>query len=794
MELMTRVSHAIQSSRGIESILHDIIELVLEIMNAQACSIYLYEDGLLRLKATKGLSVTDITDIKITLGEGITGKTALQKKPLAIRDITDSATSDVITGHGFEKYKSILSVPMLEGDNLVGVMNVRTIDPYDYSQSEKQFLTFVATQLVGAIRLAQLYEDVLRSFREMATLHQIGQILNSTIDLDELVQIVAQTCVENLSARGCIIRLIDTETTTLTIKGAYGINDEELTRKYITLTEGISGKAVSMKGPVFLKELTGDVWEFREVVGKCKSVICIPLTVKGEVIGTLGIYDKITQNGDTTAFEDEDVSLVTMIGNQIAMAIENARLYEHAKSIYNEKDMKIREMSLLFEITNIMRSSLDIEEVLYIILTSVTMGEGLGFNRSALFLTDDHKKNLRGMMAVGPLHAEDAARHWNSIDVKGKTLADIVREYGQFNMTAGFQIDKIIKRARIPIHKSKGILARTILERSTFNVTNYTSPEDSEERVLGDVGFTTFVSVPLIAKDNVVGCIVVDNLVTHDTITEDMVRFLQLFANQAAAAIETSKAHKSLEQSNKRLVEAQDLLVRTRTLATLGEFSAGVAHELRNPLVSIGGFAKRLARLLDDDTQEAHYARIIAKEVETLESILNQILEFVGSTKTNSNEVDMVDLIEQVLMLFNEALETHGIRLETQYDQTVRSLKVDEVQMRQLFINLIKNAIEAMESTGGTLRITSTKVEDGHGGVGFEVADSGVGIPADDLAHIFDPFFTKKETGTGLGLPICSRIVEASHGGRVFIDSKEGHGTSVLIWLPQNVIPNHENV
>jgi len=795
MELTARVGQALQSSRDITAILRDIIELVIEIMSADACSIYLYEDRVLKLKASKGVELDAGEEGRtIKLGEGVTGLAGLQQMPIAVRDIEEEKALDVAPLDGFEGFRSMVSVPLLDGDKLVGVMDVFQREVYDYTETEKNFLAFISSQLVGAVRNTQLYEEVVRSFREIATLHQISQIASSVLDLDELLPTIARTCAEHLSARGCVLRLLDTGTGKLEIRGSYGVPDDLFMKSELIPGEGIAGKVLEKgvplirSGPAEAGQAVADAPE--DVLN---SVICVPLSVKKRVIGTLGVFDVATPFSDEPAFFDEDdVELVSMIGGQVAMAIENARLYDEAMRLTQDKDLRIKELSLLLEITNIMRSSLDLEELLYVILTSVTMGPGLGFNRAMLFMLDDKKRTLMGRMAVGPLNPEDASKHWNAIDPEGKTLSELVMEWGQFNMTAGFKIDRIIKNTAIPVEPGKGVLVKTVLKRTTYNVQDYVPPENSEESFLSEVGFTSFATVPLVTKNRVSGLIVVDNMVTRELITEEHVKFLQLFANQAAIAIEMGRMYKNLEMTNRRLIDARDLLVRTKTLATLGEFSAGVAHELRNPLVAIGGFAKRLAKKLEGESREAQYARIIAREVEGMESILNQILEFVGGAGPHFTTVDIPHIIGQVSMLFHDRMRENNINLETKYDRRVRNLRVDEVQMRQLFINLIKNSIEAMKD-GGELRITTTYIEEGDGGVGFEIADTGEGIPADDLSHIFDPFFTKKETGTGLGLSMCSRIVETNHGGRIFVDSKVGRGTSVLVWLPQEVLEIAEN-
>jgi signal transduction histidine kinase len=520
-----------------------------------------------------------------------------------------------------------------------------------------------------------------------------------------------------------------------------------------------------------------------------KSSICVPMLVKGRLIGTIGVFDRTDPDtGRIVPFDESDVGLVASIGAQAAMAIENANLFDEARRLSADKELRIKELSLLLEITNMMRSTLDLEEILYIILTSVTMGQGLGFNRACLFLVDENKAFLRGAMAVGPATAEEAQQSWNAIDPEGKSLAELVTEYGRYNMSAGFNTDKRIRETRIPLDPEKGIVARTALERRSFHAVHYSSPEGSEETVLQELNFTIFASIPIVAKDTVIGVIVVDNFVTGEPITDDLMNFLQLFANQAASAIEMARVYQNLEETNKRLIDARDLLVRTKTLATLGEFSAGVAHELRNPLVSIGGFARRLTRMLDADAKEAKYARIITTEVENLERILSQILEFVSGGRPVRKQVDVFLLLEQVFELFREQMHRAGVVLSTDFEEEARMLWADEVQLRQLFINLVKNAIEAMDETGGALTVKAIRMRDETGGVGLEIRDTGCGIDQEDLERIFDPFFSRKAAGTGLGLSMCSRIVESNHGGRIFIESARGEGTAVLVWLPEETV------
>ncbi|MFH1537711.1 MAG: ATP-binding protein, partial [bacterium] len=356
---------------------------------------------------------------------------------------------------------------------------------------------------------------------------------------------------------------------------------------------------------------------------------------------------------------------------------------------------------------------------------------------------------------------------------------------------AGFEVDGLVKEVSVDVQKDSGVLARTVREKKSYLEEKYAAPGNSSEReFFKALGLSSFAVVPLVARDRVVGAIMVDNLATREAITRDDLTFLMLFANQAASAIEMARAYKYLEMTNRELTDARDLLVRHKTLATLGEFSAGVAHELRNPLVSIGGFARRLIRSLPPDSDARNYARIISTEVEGLEQILSQILDFVAGVKPRKKKVDMNVLLEHVLQLFRKNIESAGIRVETELDEAARYLVVDEVQMRQLFINLVKNAVEAMPE-GGKLNVRSACIGNEDAGVGFEVSDTGHGIAPEDMEKVFTPFFTRKDKGMGLGLSISSRIVEGNHGGRMFLDSKRGQGTSVLVWLPLSTLPEN---
>lgn len=220
----------------------------------------------------------------------------------------------------------------------------------------------------------------------------------------------------------------------------------------------------------------------------------------------------------------------------------------------------------------------------------------------------------------------------------------------------------------------------------------------------------------------------------------------------------------------------RERLVKAERMAALGEVAARVAHEIRNPLVSLGGFARRLRNKLDGNLQE--YAGIIEKEVERLERILNEILSFVKETKIVKETVDSYKLLDGIIALIRTEIDEKGITLINEYQEPFE-INVDSNRIREAILNILTNAVHAVNSNG-TISV-KTYVEDNT--CVIEIKDTGAGITHEDLPFIFDPFFTTKKTGTGLGLTIAHRIIE-DHGGSIEVESKEGKGSIFRIFIP----------
>ncbi len=219
---------------------------------------------------------------------------------------------------------------------------------------------------------------------------------------------------------------------------------------------------------------------------------------------------------------------------------------------------------------------------------------------------------------------------------------------------------------------------------------------------------------------------------------------------------------------------------RSQRLAAVGRLAAGVAHEIRNPLSSIKGFATYFKEKLRDAPEDQETARIMIQEVERLDRVIGQLLEFARPSQLSTAPVRVADLVRHSLRLIEGDARSRGVELESVIPDDLPEINVDADRMSQVLLNLYLNAIQAM-ADGGTMTVAVSRNEAKKSTV-ISIGDDGPGIPAQDRERIFDPYFTTKADGTGLGLAIVHKIVEA-HGGEIDIESDPGRGTKVSVVL-----------
>jgi two-component system NtrC family sensor kinase len=228
------------------------------------------------------------------------------------------------------------------------------------------------------------------------------------------------------------------------------------------------------------------------------------------------------------------------------------------------------------------------------------------------------------------------------------------------------------------------------------------------------------------------------------------------------------------------LKKAEERLISAERLSSLGELTAGVAHELRNPLAGIKINTQILARKKDLPEMEKRLLNSTGEGIEKIQKIVDDMLHFAKPKASHFKEEQVNEVVEESLAIFQTKLKKGNISFVFERGENLPGIRIDAHQIQQVLINLMLNALHAMEK-GGTLTIR-TFLEDG-GGVGVEVKDTGVGIPKSNLKKIFDPFFTTKSEGTGLGLSISAKILE-NHRASIDVISEEGKGSSFTIFFP----------
>jgi two-component system, NtrC family, nitrogen regulation sensor histidine kinase GlnL len=225
-------------------------------------------------------------------------------------------------------------------------------------------------------------------------------------------------------------------------------------------------------------------------------------------------------------------------------------------------------------------------------------------------------------------------------------------------------------------------------------------------------------------------------------------------------------------------------------LSTLGTLAAGLAHEVKNPLGGIKGAAQLLERELTEESDLREYTRVMIRETERIDHIIRELLDLASPRGLKLTPVNLHKVLGDILLLQKHGLAGREISFTKQFDPSIPPIMADEEMLTRLFLNLIRNAIDAMGEAGQLTVVTRvlsdyrmTQNERHSRMVVVEVADDGPGIPLEDMENIWTPFFSTKSSGTGLGLTICHKIV-AEHRGMIKVESDQGHGTKFTVLLP----------
>lgn len=390
------------------------------------------------------------------------------------------------------------------------------------------------------------------------------------------------------------------------------------------------------------------------------------------------------------------------------------------------------------------------------------------FNRSVILIVDPEALQASIAARIQELFQPERILIFHS---------DPEKEMFALGFTSGVPAEEL-SGARL---RRRGPLARWLLVNETCLIVPdqrgvYEYLSEDEQQLLAR--WQIRVCVPLIALNRLAGVIMLGSSRPDWTLSPAQLELLRLLGNQAGLALENAVLYREQQDRLRRLYRAE-------RLAAAGQLAAGVAHEIRNPLTAIRSTIQYILHDYPEKSPKRELIYELLNEVDRIDRTVNGLLSLTRSSPFKPEPVDVVDLLEQSLVLVRVQAERQAVRIERHYDQPTFWVLGEAGQLKQVFLNLFLNALQAMPE-GGTLSVSATGSSSAwspQGWLHITVRDTGIGIPPDDLDKVFDPFFTTKRDGTGLGLFLCYGIVQR-HEGEIEIQSRVGEGTTVAIRLP----------
>jgi PAS domain S-box-containing protein len=672
---------------------------------------------------------------------------------------------------------------------------------------------------------------------KLTALIELSQQLASERDPLKLMKEYARVAREIIGAKWNAVGVLSEDSKTLQHFHTIGLDDELAKRlSPPSLVDGMFGKLLKDGRSCRIRILDGDPqtagWptDFPPL----SSCLSLPIILQERVYGWICLANKL----GAEEFSDEDEQLAVTLVTQMAAAYENATLYSEARHRTVELEREIAEREKAEE-------SLRESEVRYrrlfetardgiLILNADTlkitdvnpfMTELLGYSRDEFlgkelweigFFADKKTSQaaFREVQETGYIRYADLplqTKEGKPWDVE--FISNVYEEDGQQVIQCNIRDISERMLAEEPRNRLAAIVESSddaILSKTFEGIV--TSWNASAERMYGytaveAIGRHISFIIPPESAEELAG--ILDNLqsggrIKHletvrvrkdGTIIHVSVSISPIISASGrligASAIvrditERRRAEEAMRAKNEELTAMTQQFWQASKLATMGELAASIAHELNNPLATVSLRTESLLGQFVNGDPKRRVLKIIEQEVERMANLVGNLLQFSRRNHPQISSLDVYKEIENTLDFIEHYLSSRQINVVREFAKTLPNLHADRQQLRQVFLNLLTNASDAMTQGGTlTLRVAAGQTEDGAGTVVIEFADTGAGIKPEDLLKVWEPFFTTKDEGkgTGLGLAICRRIVE-EHKGTINLESEVGQGTIVRITLP----------
>lgn len=575
------------------------------------------------------------------------------------KELQTDAAVVLVTGHGHER----VAVEAMKGGAFDYVIKTR-----DYPAILPEVVKSVSEKFRYHQEKLRMEQEIIASNRELYALNAISAVVNQSLDLNTVITSAVQKITQVLDLDCGAIFLLDDSTGQLELQAQSNFTGESETLCASNFKEFFQ-QVLEQSHPLCIA--SSDDERFPEFIqGKISSIIFVPLLHNARKLGVMTLG-----SSHQNYFEERLIKLISSIGNQISMAIENANLYLELNRTKND-----------FE--NLLNSSLDL-------IITITPAGGIRFHNDQF---------ARRYLLGGPCKSAQ-----NFFDFVPEKRAQFFKR----------KIDELVKGAT-------SIYEAELLNRD------------------GSIMPCMISQSPLKGKDEYL-------MVIKDTST---------------------------------IVNLQKRLIQAEKLSALGQMIAGVAHEMNNPLAGILGYAQLL---LEEDLPANVSAdiQIILKEGKRCQRIVKNLLTFARKHKSEREEIDINDLLNSIIELSAYDFKVGAVSLSKKLDSQLPKVYGDYNQLQQVFLNLISNALFALKTVKKEHKQITVKSEPIENGIRVQVIDNGPGIPMAQKTRIFDPFYTTKEVGQGmgLGLSICFGIVQ-SHQGNLYVESEYGNGATFVVELP----------
>lgn len=577
-------------------------------------------------------------------------------------------------------------------------------------------------------------EQLTRSTRHLTAIGQMGQAVVASLDLNTVLNQVVDSLASLLEGtEGISILLASGQEFVYAAVG--GKVAAILQGQRIPIHGGVAGQVLKTGKSTRISGIDSEEIVYRDIEKitnrHVQSLLVVPLTVGEKHIGVMEVAHTARD-----AFNQSDLELLESASLWAAIAITNARYYEETRQ-------RLKESQAMAEISHALSQTLDLDHILELIakLAQVVIPQA-------------------GTAVIHLLDKKDSLLH--PVAVAGTSLAS---------------------QSVLGMHAGEGIASAVMEKRMVINTGDvqrypqYISLHEASQ-------IKSLLAAPIATDEECLGTISVQSSMPNG-FTSDHERLLANLGTDAAIAIKNAQLYKELKMSLREREQTQEQLIRVEKMAALGRLVASLAHEINNPLQALrSGFGLLLKPSMSDDKRQ-QYLEVASKEIERLIAIVERVLGFYrpsrGYGQAEAKATNINALIDETLILAGKQLEHARVLVHRQLYDTLPLVTIYEDQLKQVFLNLILNALQAM-SNGGELKV-STELASNGSEVAITFSDTGTGITEQDLPQLFEPFFTTRTNGTGLGLAITYTLVDR-HGGRILVKSEVNRGSSFTVILP----------